>query len=107
MQGLPRRKRVTDLLLFPGLHRAPNFCNPFAMIQLSFGGRSITALRHALVLFIFGSVALCSWSLLYAEDPSVAVKWVAPAAQAQKANPVKADAASIEAGRKIYLQRCA
>ena len=32
---------------------------------------------------------------------------MAPAAQAQKTNPIAANAASIDAGRKIYMQRCA
>jgi mono/diheme cytochrome c family protein len=34
-------------------------------------------------------------------------KWVAPAAQAQKGNPVPANQSSLGAGEKIYLKRCA
>jgi len=77
------------------------------MIQLSFGGRSTTNVRHALGFSIFAAIVFSSWSLVYAEDPGVGVKWVAPTAQAQKTNPVAANPASIDAGRKIYMQRCA
>jgi len=77
------------------------------MIQLFFGARSITSVRHALAFSVFAAIAFGSWSLIYAEDPPAAVKWVAPAAQAQKTNPVASNPASIEAGRKIYMQRCA
>jgi len=34
-------------------------------------------------------------------------KWVAPAADARTKNPVPANASSVAAGQKIYLQRCA
>jgi mono/diheme cytochrome c family protein len=53
------------------------------------------------------AVALCLFSVSRAEDPAPSAKWVAPAAQAQKTNPIASNAASIEAGRKIYMQRCA
>jgi len=51
--------------------------------------------------------ALCLLSVSHAADPAPSAKWVAPAAQTQKTNPVAANPASIDAGRKIYLQRCA
>ena len=35
------------------------------------------------------------------------MNWIAPAAKAQKANPIPANEKSITAGRKIYFQRCA
>lgn len=63
-------------------------------------GRLITGSLIALV-------ALCLLGVGRAEDSSNSVKWVAPAAQAQKPNPISANPASIEAGRKIYMQRCA
>lgn len=34
-------------------------------------------------------------------------KWVAPAAEAAKKNPVAANESSVAAGQKIYMQRCA
>ena len=34
-------------------------------------------------------------------------KWVAPAAEAQKKNPVPVNDSSIALGQKVYLQRCA
>src|ERR1043165_8508860 len=39
------------------------------------------------------------------EEP--AEKWVAPAAEARNKNPVPANQASLAAGQKIYLARCA
>jgi mono/diheme cytochrome c family protein len=56
---------------------------------------------------LIGAVTLCLLSVSRAEDPAPSVKWVAPAAHAQKTNPIAANAGSIEAGRKIYMQRCA
>jgi len=38
------------------------------------------------------------------EEPE---KWIAPAAEGQKKNPVVANESSLTAGQKIYLQRCA
>jgi len=99
-------KTVTDLLLFPGLRASANFCNSLDMIQLSIRDRSTAVVRHALGLSLFASIGLCCLIPALA-DESAAVKWVAPTAQAQKTNPVAANPASIEAGRKIFMQRCA
>jgi mono/diheme cytochrome c family protein len=33
-------------------------------------------------------------------------KWIAPAAEATKKNPIAANESSVAAGQKIYLQRC-
>ena len=41
------------------------------------------------------------------ETGSTSEKWVAPAAEAQKKNPVPVNDSSIALGQKIYLQRCA
>lgn len=76
------------------------------MIQTSLCRRR-TALRHLVGVSFIVTVALCLLSVGRAEDSAVSVKWVAPAAQAQKKNPISADARSIDAGRKIYMQRCA
>jgi len=41
------------------------------------------------------------------ETGSTSEKWVAPATEAQKKNPVRGNDSSIALGQKIYLQRCA
>jgi mono/diheme cytochrome c family protein len=76
------------------------------MIQLSICDRSAALARRALGLSLLTLLGLCFFIPALA-DESGAVKWVAPAAQAQKTNPIAANPASIEAGRKIYMQRCA
>ena len=40
-------------------------------------------------------------------EPESKEKWVAPAAEAGKKNPVPINDSSLAAGQKIYLQRCA
>ena len=40
------------------------------------------------------------------ETGSMSEKWVAPAAEAQKKNPVPVNDSSLALGQKIYLQRC-
>ena len=40
-------------------------------------------------------------------EPESKEKWAAPAAEAQKKNPVPVSDSSLAAGQKIYLQRCA
>jgi len=42
-----------------------------------------------------------------AEEPESKEKWVAPAAEARKKNPVAVNDSSLALGQKIYLQRCA
>jgi len=77
------------------------------MLQVTFLGRRTLVMRLMLILWAIAAAGLCFLSLARAEEPAVVVQWIAPAAQAQKTNPVQADAASIAAGKKIYLQRCA
>ncbi len=40
------------------------------------------------------------------EQPGSTDKWIAPAAEAQKKNPVAASELSLAAGQKIYVKRC-
>ena len=40
------------------------------------------------------------------EQPGSTDKWIAPAAEAQKKNPVAASEFSLAAGQKIYVKRC-
>ena len=51
---------------------------------------------------------LCLWcSVAGAQEADTGKRWDAPALQAQKKNPIIANEASLEAGRKIYFKRCA
>ena len=77
------------------------------MIQILFCGRCLPAVRNVICLSLIAAFALCVPGISRAEDPVALVKWVAPTSQSQKVNPVAANSASIEAGRKIYMQRCA
>ena len=77
------------------------------MFQLSFRVRRASVLRHSLGLYMLAAAGACFLSSANSEDQGVDVKWVAPAAQSHKTNPVKAESASIAAGQKIYMQRCA
>lgn len=77
------------------------------MIQILFCDRRRSAVRHVISLSVIAAVALCLLGVSRAEEPAASVKWVAPASKVQKTNPVAANPASIEAGRKIYMQRCA
>ncbi len=107
MQGPRRRKKVTDLLLFEGLRLPAKSRNPWVMFQLSFRVRSTSVLRYSLGLSVLAAAGVCFLGSANSEEQGVGVKWVAPAGQAQKTNPVKSDSASIAAGQKIYMQRCA
>jgi mono/diheme cytochrome c family protein len=40
------------------------------------------------------------------EEPESKEKWVAPATEAHKKNPVAANESSLAVGQRIYLQRC-
>jgi mono/diheme cytochrome c family protein len=77
------------------------------MIQISLCRRRASAVQRFTSVFFIVAVALCLLTVIRAEDSAAPAKWVAPAAQTQKANPVAANAASIDAGRKTYMQRCA
>ncbi len=41
------------------------------------------------------------------EEPESKEKWVAPAAEARKQNPIPVNESSLAVGQRIYLQRCA
>ena len=55
------------------------------------------------ILAVLLSSALIAVSV---EEPESKEKWVAPAAEARKKNPVPVNDSSLAAGQKIYLQRC-
>lgn len=95
------------LVTLRSLRASAKVTNPYAMIQLLFRSCSRRATRTGLSVSLISAASLCSFYAAEAEEPAVAVTWVAPASQAQKTNPIAADPASIAAGRKIYMQRCA
>ena len=72
------------------------FCVAFSMILQSPFRLSVA------VLF---TVLIASSLIALSEEPSK--KWSAPAAEAQKKNPVAASESSLAAGHKIYLKTCA
>ncbi|MEK6814561.1 MAG: c-type cytochrome [Nitrospirota bacterium] len=55
---------------------------------------------------LFG-IALALWGLTVAPAAWSAEPWKVPAEESKKKNPVKADAASIGKGKKIFAERCA
>ena len=66
--------------------------------------RSGPRVKLLVILTLLLSSALIAVS---AEEPESKEKWVAPAAEARKKNPVAVNDASLALGQKIYLQRCA
>ena len=54
---------------------------------------------------VFFTVLIASALIALSEEPSKG-KWSAPAAEAQKKNPVAATESSLAAGRKIYSKTC-
>jgi mono/diheme cytochrome c family protein len=62
---------------------------------------------NLVIVCLISTITLCVLRVGRADDAAGSGKWVAPGAQAQKTNPIKADSGSIDAGRKIYMQRCA
>ena len=58
------------------------------------------------VMMVAVLVLIASALVALSEEPSKG-KWSAPAAEAQKKNPVAANESSLAAGRKIYSKTCA
>jgi mono/diheme cytochrome c family protein len=56
----------------------------------------------AFLTVVLGSVLVA----ISAEEPGSKEKWVAPAAEVRKKNPVAVNESSLAAGQKIYLKRC-
>ena len=59
-----------------------------------------------LTVALLFTVLLASARITLSEEPSKG-KWSAPAAEAQKKNPIAANESSLAAGRKIYSKTCA
>jgi len=51
-------------------------------------------------------MVLLSSALVALSEEQSKTQWTAPAAEAQKKNPVAANESSLAAGQKIYLKRC-
>ena len=69
--------------------------------------RSVTVFRfHVKLTGIL--VALLGSALIpvSGEQPGSTEKWIAPAAEARKKNPVAVSESSLAAGQKIYVKRC-
>jgi mono/diheme cytochrome c family protein len=62
--------------------------------------------RFRLGVAVMSTVLIASAVTALSEEPSKG-KWSAPAAEAQKKNPVAANESSLAAGQKIYLKTCA
>jgi mono/diheme cytochrome c family protein len=58
------------------------------------------------VLTLFTALIGSALTVVSVEEPESKEKWVAPAAEARKKNPVAANESSLAVGQKIYLQRC-
>jgi len=61
--------------------------------------------RFCLSVVVLFTVVIASAPVALSEEQSKQ-KWSAPAAEAQKKNPVAASESSLAAGRKIYLKTC-
>jgi mono/diheme cytochrome c family protein len=61
--------------------------------------------RFRLSVAVMSTVLIASALIALSEEPSKQ-KWSAPAAEAQKKNPVAATESSLAAGRKIYSKTC-
>ena len=57
----------------------------------------------AFLTVVLGSVLVA----INAEESGSKGKWLAPAAEARKKNPIAVNESSLAAGEKIYLKRCA
>ena len=66
-------------------------------------GRSLLFVRLlGIVIALLGSVLIT----VGGEQPGLAEKWIAPAAEARKKNPVAPGESSLAMGQKIYVKRC-
>ena len=55
-----------------------------------------------IIIALLGSVLIT----VSGEQPGAAEKWIAPAAEARKKNPVAVSEFSLATGQKIYVKRC-
>ena len=66
-------------------------------------GRSLLFVKLlGIIIALLGSVLIT----VSGEQPGAAEKWIAPAAEARKKNPVAVSESSLAMGQKIYVKRC-
>lgn len=66
-------------------------------------GRSLLFVKLlGIIIALPGSVLIT----VSGEQPGAAEKWIAPAAEARKKDPVAVSESSLSAGQKIYVKRC-
>ena len=66
-------------------------------------GRSLLFVKLlGIIIALLGSVLIT----VSGEQPGAAEKWIVPAAEARKKNPVAVSESSLAAGQKIYVKRC-
>ena len=66
-------------------------------------GRSLLFVKLlGIIIALLGSVLIAASG----EQPGSAEKWIAPAAEARKKNPVAVSESSLAMGQKIYVKRC-
>ena len=66
-------------------------------------GRSVLFVKLLGILTVLLGPALITVS---GEQPGSTEKWIAPAAEARKRNPIAVTESSLAAGQKIYVKRC-
>ena len=66
-------------------------------------GRSLLFVKLlGIIIALLGSVLIT----VSGEQPGAAERWIAPAAEARKKNPVAVSESSLAMGQKIYVKRC-
>jgi mono/diheme cytochrome c family protein len=69
--------------------------------------RSVTVFRfHKKLLGILIAVLASALITVAEEQPGSKDKWIAPAAEARKRNPIAVSESSLAAGQKVYVKRC-
>jgi mono/diheme cytochrome c family protein len=69
--------------------------------------RSVTVFCfHKKLLGIVTALLASALITVTGEQPGSREKWIAPAAEARKKNPVAVSESSLAAGQKVYLKRC-
>jgi len=77
----------------------PEACRTFSQGR----GRSRLLVKLlGIIIALLGSVLIT----VSGEQPGAAEKWIAPAAEARKKNPVAVSESSLAMGQKIYVKRC-
>ena len=61
---------------------------------------------HVKLMGILAALLGSALSPVSGEQPGSTEKWIAPAAEARKKNPVASSESSVAAGQKIYVKRC-